>query len=164
MRSRATLTLSSCMAAAWLLTGCPADDGEDDDVGVEPDFPADYQGSFVEVRNCRPSGDHELNTIRILAGPTALEPYQTRAMPFPPGAVVLKEEYEFGDLDCTGPLKQWTVMRRLEDGSSTETLDWTWQKVDADRHVVAVDTPACYGCHTDCGVLPDGFDGTCAVP
>jgi hypothetical protein len=142
--------------------GCPSDDG--DGPKLEPDFPADYAGSYVEVRDCRPSGDHELNTIRILASPSALEPYQTRSGPFPSGAVVLKEEYEFGDTDCSGPIRQWTVMRRLDDGSSPTTLDWAWQKVDGELTVVAEDTPSCYGCHQGCGQAPDGHDGTCALP
>ncbi|MFO7563906.1 MAG: cytochrome P460 family protein [Enhygromyxa sp.] len=148
--------------AVGLLTGCPSDDG--DDAGPAPDFPADYASSYAEVRDCRPSGDHNLNTIRILASPEALAPYQERLEPFPVGAVVLKEEFDFGDSDCSGPIKRWTVMRRLETGSSPETLDWAWQDVDADRRVLEEDKPACIGCHQGCGVAPDGYDWTCAVP
>src|SRR5690606_26741642 len=144
-------------------TGCPGDDGNDD-AGVEPDFPADYAGSYVEVRDCRGSGDHDLNTIRILASPTALAPYQDRVDPFPVGSIVLKEEYDFGDITCSGPIKQWTVMRRLETGSSPDTLDWAWQRVDADRNVLDRDKPACIGCHQGCGIEPDGYEWTCAMP
>lgn len=144
------------------LTGCPSDDADDE--GAEPDFPADYADSYTEVRNCRPSGDHDLNTIRILADPSALGPYQERLDPFPVGAVVLKEEYDFGDATCSGPIKQWTVMRKLEPGSSPDTLDWAWQRVDLERRVVEEDVPKCIGCHQGCGVAPDGYDWTCAVP
>lgn len=151
------------LLAFGLLTGCPGDDGDDDD-GVEPDFPADYADSYVEVRDCRGSGDHDLNTIRILASPTALEPYQGRVEPFPVDAIVLKEEYEFGDLTCSGPIKQWTVMRRLETGSSPETLDWAWQRVDVGRNVLDQDKPLCIGCHQGCGMAPEGYDWTCAMP
>jgi hypothetical protein len=150
------------LGALGLLSGCPNDDGNDD--AVEPDFPADYASSYVEVRNCRPSGDHNLNTIRILASPSALAPYQDREDPFPLDAVVLKEEFDFGDSDCSGPIKEWTVMRRLETGSSSETLDWHWQRVGADRRVLDENKPLCIGCHQGCGVAPDGYDWTCAMP
>lgn len=141
-----------------VFTGCPEDPGE------VPDFPEDYASSYVEVRDCRGSGDHDLNNIRILASPSALVPYQDRAEPFPVDAVVLKEEYDFGDLTCSGPIKQWTVMRRLPTGSSTETLDWAWQQVDLERRVVEEDAQRCIGCHQACGVGPDGYDWTCALP
>lgn len=152
------------LLALSLLTGCPGDDGNDDAAGAEPDFPDDYASSYVEVRNCRPSGDHDLNNIRILASPGALEPYQGRVEPFPLDSIVLKEEYDFGDMTCTGPIKQWTVMRKLETGSSPDTLDWAWQTVDLQRRVVDEDQPACIGCHQGCGVEPDGYDWTCAMP
>jgi hypothetical protein len=132
--------------------------------GGEPAFPEDYAATYTEVRNCRQSGDHDLNVIRILADPAALAAYRDRAEPFPVGSVVLKEEFEFGDTTCSGPIKQWTVMEKLEVGSSPDTLDWAWQTVDADRNVVDEDLPQCIGCHTGCGVAPDGYDGTCAVP
>jgi hypothetical protein len=149
---------------ALALAACPGDGGDDDDAGPEPLFPADYAADYVEVRDCRGSGDHDLNNIRILAGPSALKPYQERLEPFPVDAVVLKEEYDFGDLSCEGPVKQWTVMRRLATGSSPATLDWTWQQVDDQRRVVDQDVPRCIGCHTSCGVGPDGYEGTCAIP
>ncbi len=143
-----------------LFAACPPEP----DPGPEPDFPEDYEADYVEVRDCRGSADHDLNTIRILASPEALEPYMTRGMPFPEGAVVVKEEYEFGDIACEGPIKQWTVMRRLADDSSPDTLDWAWQRVDFDRHVRSSDEPRCIGCHMGCGVAPDGHDWTCALP
>jgi hypothetical protein len=65
---------------------------------------------------------------------------------------------------CEGPIKQWTVMRRLPDGSSPDTLDWTWQRVDLQRNIVEQDAARCYGCHQTCGVEPDGYGGTCAIP
>lgn len=160
-------TARSCLLVTQLvmlvmltMAGCPGEGNGD----PEPFFPEDYADNYVEVRGCRGSGDHDLNNIRILAGPSALGPYQSRAEPFPVDAVVLKEEYDFGDLTCTGPLKQWTVMRRLPDGSSPATLDWSWQRVDSERRVEDEDQPRCVSCHQGCGVAPDGHDGTCAVP
>ena len=141
--------------------GCPGGD----DGGMETDFfSADYAATYTEVRNCRGSGDHDLNNIRILADPDALGPYENRMDPFPVGAVVLKEEYDFGDAACEGEILQWTVMQSLGDGSSPDTLDWAWQRVDPDRIVVEEDPPRCIACHTGCGVPPDGYAGTCAIP
>lgn len=155
------LSIASLIGIGSLLalTGCPSDDE-----GPPPDFPADYESTYVEVRNCRGSGDHDLNQIRILADPAALAPYQNRTDPFPVGSIVLKEEYEFGDMTCSGPIKQWTVMRKLEPGSADDTLGWAWQRVDADRRVLDEDEPRCIGCHQGCGVAPDGYDWTCALP
>lgn len=152
---------------AVLVVGCPGgDDGGDADTGsgAEPAFPEDYDASYVEVRNCRGSGDHDLNNIRILVDPTAQAPYEGRVDPFPVGAIVLKEEYDFGDTTCSGELKQWTVMRKLATDSSPETLDWAWQQVDAERNVVDEDAARCIACHQGCGIAPDGYDWTCSIP
>jgi hypothetical protein len=145
---------------AFLGTAC----GSGDDVDIEPLFPTNYESTYLEVRNCRQSGDHDLNNIRILADPTGVASYRDRLENFPVGAIVLKEEYEFDDRDCTGPVKQWTVMQRLPDDVNPSALDWDWQKVAGTGRVVEENTPLCYGCHTGCGFAPDGFDGTCTVP
>ncbi len=138
---------------------------EDDDVvPTEAFFPADYESTYTEVRDCRGSAEHDLNNIRVLADASGRIPYEERAEPFPAGAVILKPEYDFGDVTCEGEPVQWTVMRRLAQGSSPDTLDWEWQRVDFDRNVVEEDAPQCIGCHTGCGVAPDGYEGTCAVP
>jgi hypothetical protein len=129
-----------------------------------PLFPADYASSYVQVRPCRPSPDHDLNHVRVLADPAATEPYQVRDHPFPTGAVVLKEEHDLTDDTCSGPIVGWTVMVKLAAGSSSTTLDWRWQKVDAHRGVVTEDEPRCYACHTSCGVPPDGYLATCSAP
>ena len=129
----------------------------------EPMFPEDYASTYVEVRDCRQSGDHDLNQVRILADPAALGPYTDRVDPFPEGAVVLKEEYEFGDVDCSGPIRQWTVMTKLPTGSDPDNLDWFWERVDSDRRVVDEQSPRCAGCHDDCEP-PEGYDFTCTVP
>ena len=139
--------------------------GGDDDGGPEPLFPADY-AAYREVRDCRPSGDHDLQMIRVLADPAAEGPYTTRTGAFPAGAVVLKEQFDFGDTTCSGPVAQWTVMAKADDGAAGDPLllGWRWQRVDAERRVVSEDDSRCFGCHAKCGGAPDGFDGTCAVP
>lgn len=128
---------------------------------VEPLFRAEYAATFTEVRDCRSSSDHDLHKIRILADPAALTPYRERNAPFPVGAIVLKEEYDFADTFCDGPVIEWTVMERLD---VDDNLGWSWQRVGKDRSVTSEDDSRCIGCHTDCGVGPDGYDGTCAVP
>ncbi|MBK7538128.1 MAG: cytochrome P460 family protein [Myxococcales bacterium] len=147
---------SSLLAAAAVLAGAAACGDP-----AAPEFPEDYARSFVEVRACRPSGDHDLRSVRVLVDPSGLSSYLTRDAPHPEGAVVLKEEYEFGDRACAGPVAEWTVMRRR---ATAEHGGWRWQRVDADRQVVSEDDSRCIGCHAACGQAPDGHDGTCAVP
>lgn len=127
-------------------------------------FGADYRSSYTEVRNCRASADHDLDYIRVLASPTALDPYRNRQTDFPIDAVVLKEQYDPADSTCSGPITLWTVMRRVPTGSSPSTLDWQWQQVSPDRHVTQENGIGCISCHTNCGKPPDGFQGTCAQP
>jgi hypothetical protein len=163
LRPRSLYPLLAVLSAAVLspaVLACGADGGSS---GPSPAFPADYATSYVEVRSCRNSGDHELNRIRVLADPAALAPYRERDAEFPVDAVVLKEEHGFDDTDCAGEPVRWTVMRRLVAGSSPETLDWSWQDVDDTRRVVSEDDTRCVGCHTGCGVPPDGYLGTCTV-
>lgn len=128
-------------------------------------FPEDYALTYTEVRDCRSGADHDLHNIRVLADPAALAPYMNRTDPFPDGAVLLKEEFDFGDADCTGAPIQWTVMvRGVTADDPPELLGWHWQKVDADRDVVNEDDARCFDCHSLCGVPPDGYEGTCTIP
>lgn len=158
-----TPVLPSVLALCTVL--CVASCAEEKPVqDPAPNFPEDYRASYSEVRGCRPSGDHDLNNIRILADPAALAPYMGRAAPFPVGSIVLKEEFDFADATCSGAITQWTEMTRLESGTSPTTLDWRWHQVDRNRKIVATDSPRCITCHTSCGEPPDGYSGTCAVP
>ncbi len=136
------------VAVLALLAACGGDDGP------PPVFPAQY--AYSEVRACRSSSDHDLNKIRVLVDDAAKPAYTTRAVPFPEGAIVLKEEYDFADTSCTGEIVQWTVMQKHGSG-------WTFQKVDPDRHVVTENEARCINCHAQCGQPPDGYDGTCAM-
>src|SRR5260221_4964197 len=140
------------MRAAWLVVvaaacGPPA----------TPLFDADYATTFTEVRNCRGRSDHDLHNVHVLANPLAMAPYVNRDAEFPVGAILLKEEYDFGDTTCADAIVWWTVMEKLPAGSSPSTLDWHWQKVDNHRSVVTDDEVRCISCHTKCGVPPDGY-------
>jgi hypothetical protein len=149
--------------AVALLLGSSSCAGDDAPGGAAPAFPADYAATYTEVRGCRNSADHDLSRVRVLADPAALEPYRQRDADFPVGSVVLKEEHDFADTDCAGSPVRWTVMTRLAPGSSPSTLDWHWQAVDGSRRVTTENEPRCIGCHTSCGVPPDGYLGTCTV-
>ena len=155
VRHRATRSLVVAVVAA---AGACGDDP------ATPAFPADYAGSYVEVRDCRASADHDLNKVRVLVDPGAADAYLLRDRAFPTGSVVLKEEFDFGDTGCTGEPVQWTVMEQLPTGSAPDTLDWRWQKVTTARAVKTEDDQRCIGCHEACGIAPDGYLGTCAIP
>lgn len=157
------LPLAWALAASFIV-GCSENNPNPAPPNADPVFPADYASTYTEVRNCRQSGDHDLNIIRVLADPTALDPYQNQNVVFPVGAVVLKEEYDFADVTCAGPILRWTVMSRLATGSSPETLDWQWQEVDSGRKVVSEDLQRCIACHSNCTAANGGFESTCALP
>ncbi len=157
---RRSVVISVVIASAM---GCGGSNPIEPDAAL-PIFSADYRSTFMEVRNCRLSGDHDLNDVRMLVDPNAFDAYMLRDRPFPVGSLVIKEEFEAGDTTCSGPIKQWTVMLQLPAGSSPVTIDWHWQKVDASRTVLTEDEPRCYGCHKDCGKPPVGYAGTCAAP
>lgn len=150
------------LALAVAVVGCDDDSG-DEGIDAEPFYPADFEAAYSEVRPCMPSGDHDLNNVRILVDAAAMGPYVERVDPFPVDAVVVKAEYDFGDTACAGEISFVTVMKKLAAGSSPDTLDWAWQKVSVEREVLEEDTPRCISCHTGCGVPPDGHDGVCAI-
>jgi hypothetical protein len=155
------LVLSAALAPGAVACGGDETHGTP---SASPLFPANYASTYTEVRNCRQSGDHDLNVIRVLADPAALGPYLNHNAPFPEGAVLLKEEYDFADTTCSGAITQWTVMARLATGSSPVTLDWRWQQVGDGRNVIGQDTPRCYGCHTACTGSSGGYENTCTLP
>jgi len=126
-------------------------------------FPADYAVSYTPQRDCRKSGDHELDFVRVLTDAAATGPYADRTTAFPDGAVVLKEQYDASDVDCTGPVVAWTVM--LKHAAATERLGWDWQRVSADRRVLETNGSRCIGCHSGCTGAPEvGYDFTCEEP
>jgi hypothetical protein len=154
----------SALVSILILGGCGGGGGGQEDApGPPPVFPADYLSTYQEVRNCRGSIEHGAVRIRVLASPDAVTPYVDRAAPFPVGAILLKEERDDSDLDCTGPIVNFTVMQQLAAGTDPVNLDWTWQEVDPQLHVRATDIKRCSQCHASC-VPPDGYEHTCTVP
>ncbi|MSP15460.1 MAG: hypothetical protein EXR73_02405 [Myxococcales bacterium] len=144
----------ACLATL-ALTGCPLDEP------LTPLVPTDWASTLVEVRDCRRSGDHDLQHVRVLADAIARPAYEARDRAFPALALLVKAEY--ADDACTD-LVGFTAMHR-EPGFAPATGDWRWQKLDAHREVIEDgDLPRCASCHTLCGRAPEGHDGTCAVP
>jgi hypothetical protein len=150
----------AAMSIAAALVACSDDGGP----GPPPLFPEDYAATYQEVRNCRLSLEHNLVRMRVFAAPDAITAYTGRLAPFPTGAVILKEEHVDDGTPCNGKLKGFTVMQKLDVGSSPDTLDWSWQEVDAERRVLSIDVKRCTTCHTMCGKPPAGYDGTCTEP
>jgi hypothetical protein len=153
----------SGLASYVALAGACADPAPTGNPTPPAVFPVDYVDSYVEVRDCRKSADHELELVRVLADPAALGPYLDRESAFPEGAVVLKEQYDPADDTCSGAITQWTVMRKAL--AATERLGWDWQRVAPDRRVVEVNAERCVSCHASCTGAPQpGYDFTCTDP
>ncbi len=155
------------MPAFWILVGvsvllAAACSGEQEPTLV-PLFPADYAASYVEVRECRVSSEHEITPVRVLAEPAAAAAYMGRSADFAEGTILIKEEYDFADRSCTGPIIQFTVMQREAPGSATDQLGWRWQKVSDTRRVISENEARCANCHRTCGNPPEGYQGTCSV-
>jgi hypothetical protein len=164
--------LAAVVLALAGAAGCSDDDGgapidaAPADAAPEPLFPADYASSYTKVRDCRSSASHDFHLIVIWADPDAAGPYLDRDADFPVGSVVLKEEFDLGDTECSGDIVQWSVMKRLEAGSAPDAqLDWLWQKVDENRQVLTQNESRCFACHLDCDGDPaDSYENTCAEP
>lgn len=151
-------TIGPCifaLAAFWALLGC--DDGADPTPDASaPVFPADWESTYVELRGCRLSIEHELESIRVLADADAAPHFRACldaegadgagcGAPLAEGAVLLKAQYR--DAACTDLLR-WTAVRR-EAGAPGG--GWRWQSVDADRRVrLDGAPPACISCHETC--------------
>lgn len=151
--TRTMLTRALLGVTSLALLGCPPPPTPVTDAGP-PVFPSDWATRYSEVRDCRRSPDHDLAYIRVLASPDAETIYTTRSGEFPDGAVLVKPEY--ADDLCTD-LLGITAMRRTA-GS------WEFQETSALGRVVSTDTLRCIGCHASCGLPPDGYMGTCALP
>lgn len=147
----------SALALLFIACACTGDDP------TPAIFPTTYASTFQEVRDCRQSLEHAA-VIRILVSPDAVDAYANRTVPFPVGAFVLKEQYPDGDITCSEPVERYTVMRKLELGTSPDTLDWEWQESDASFHDNQAELQNCVNCHSVCGKGPQGYDGTCSEP
>src|SRR6185503_21382768 len=103
-------------------------------------FPADFAERYHEKRDCRSSHEHELHYIRVLVDDAAEAPYAALSpeQPYPPGATLLKVEYD--DEGCE-TLVNFTAYQKLEPGENPEGGDWWWQKLDAQQRVIEEGAP-----------------------
>lgn len=125
-----------------------------------PRFPADFQASYRELRDCRNSHEHELRHIRVFASPSAQAPYTELSprVPYPPGATLVKLEYELPGCRAEDFI-EYTVLHKLAGGEGR----WLWQRVAPDRRVLEEGAPRrCVACHTFHCAPPLGYDLTCA--
>lgn len=165
---RATWFRGLCVALSLAAVSACSDDSSDD---PEPDaapplFPDNYRDTYTMVRDCRASTSHEFHKILVWADPTATVPYLERQEPFPVGAILLKEEFDFADTACEDEVLRRTVMKRLPEGEGDpDHLGWLWQDLEPTGEVVSVNDSLCYACHDDCDGDPTGsYENTCAVP
>ncbi len=129
--------------------------------GPEPILPADYQASYVEVRDCRFSLEHGGVYMRVLASPEAAAAYQANANPLAVGTVVVKEEYSDDQCEAS-ELLRWRAMRKEAPGFDPADGDWHWQYLTPRREVVYNDKGTCISCHLqpDCVIR----DYMCTLP
>ena len=160
-RSRRFPVAFVLLALCGALACTPSPEGDGGPVSdVEPVFPADFAEQYTETRDCRGSHEHELRFIRVVVDDAALPIYQTFEGLYPPGATVVKLEYE--DEGCQR-LVGYTAMLRLEEGMYPEGRDWHWQKLDSERRVLEDGAPIrCIDCHEFHCAPPNGHYLTCA--
>jgi hypothetical protein len=134
-----------CLAGLATLVACAEVDSPNP-VDVLPD---NYRTAFVEVRGCRSSSDHDLNSIVVRVDPSIQEIYDGGPYPFPVGALLVEEEYR--DVQCTD-LVSYAVMRKENSKPDSPTGDWTFLRLDGRRRVIEQNTPRCVSCHArpDC--------------
>lgn len=127
-------------------------------------FPHEYETRFREARPpCEISHDHELRYVRVFTDAAAYDPYVSGAGAFPPGATLLKAEYD--DPRCTELLSYVLMVKQAPGSTPALEHDWSWQRFDPDRR--PLEDPrtiplTCIDCHAfHCREAPYGNDLTC---
>jgi hypothetical protein len=146
------------VAAMFLFSAC-GDDGPTPPPppGPAAQFPAGFEASYREVRNCRFSNEHDGVYIMVFASPDSADAYANRQYPLPVGSILVKREHR--DSSCTD-ITGYTSMKKV--GTASVASDWTWQRVDKDRVVLTDENLGrCVSCHTNC---TNGRDFTCTDP
>ncbi|NUN15056.1 MAG: cytochrome P460 family protein [Myxococcales bacterium] len=146
------------LGSALLVAACDSDPGDSNGSGETSFVPKDFLSEYVEVRNCRFSIEHDSINIRVLTSSEHAVAFTDGIYPFPEGTIIAKAEYD--DMNCS-ELLGVTAMRRLATGTSPETGDWEWQRLDAELVPQSIDQKTCAGCHTGC---TEGRDMTCTNP
>ncbi len=130
-------------------------------------YPADWRESYLEVRGCRASPDHDLEFVSLWMDPASKAQWDscvdafpegdsTCGDPFPEGATFLKPQYL--DPACT-ELARLSIARKAS--GFDDVGGWHWQEVlvTNGRERVSHDgaLTRCSGCHALC----DGHDMRC---
>lgn len=159
-RMRVLFCIAGCALVGAACSPPPGDGGVDAGPIADPVFPADFAQRYTEMRDCRGSHEHELRFIRVLVDDLALPVYSTFEGEYPPGATLVKLEYD--DEECR-TLVGYTAMHRLEPGSLPAGGDWQWQKLDESRKVLEDGAMVrCIDCHQFHCAPPNGYFLTCA--
>jgi hypothetical protein len=155
MTSRYILALLLTAAAA-AVSACSDDGGTEPPPGVDPFFPADYLNSYVLVRDCRFSVEHDGVYVTVHADPASADDYVDGNYPFEEGTILVKTL--FHDENCSD-LAGYAVMKKGPAGTAPSSGDWLWQDVGATRSVAASGVlQACISCHSVC---TEGRDFAC---
>jgi hypothetical protein len=114
-------------------------------------LPNDYRTAFAMASDCFSSIEHMFNVmVRVRMEQEPL--YQQAASSFPPGSLVVKEEFE--DDKCQS-LVGYTVMRKGQTSSPPSVADWQWYRLDSYGTVTTKTDRTCAGCHQACGPTRD---------
>jgi hypothetical protein len=145
---------------ALALGGC----AEVDSFQPQQILPADYRTTFVQVRGCRSSVEHNLEHIVVRTSPAVAPVYDRGPYPFPVGTVIVKEEYG-SDNRCQF-LTGYTIMKKEAPGTDSAAGDWRWFKLDSMDRVTMQGsaTRRCSTCHATCTGMNPPRDFTCAEP
>jgi hypothetical protein len=146
------------LAAAALALAC--DPSPPPESGAPSMLPEDYLQRFVEVRDCRPSIDHDLQRIVIKTETGAATRYNAGPFPLDTGTLIIKEE--FSDPECK-LLSGWTLMRKEPAGYDGRFGNWRWQRLGPDGKVREDGKLLrCAGCHAAAACQARDF--ACAEP
>jgi hypothetical protein len=129
-----------------------------------PLFPPDFLDSYILVRDCRFSSDHNLSRVRVYVDSTGAQSYLNGNYPLPVGTVSVKTMNSGDNEQCEGALEEYAVMVKGPSGTAPSTNDWIWQSVNPDRSVRLSGTifeGECITCHEDC---TKGRDYMCTDP
>lgn len=129
----------------------------------DPLFPPDFLDSYILVRDCRFSSDHNLSRVRVYVDSTGAQSYLNGNYPLPVGTVSVKVLTPGDNEQCEGEVLEWVVMLKGPAGTAPSTNDWIWQSVNPNRSVRLSGQleGECIACHEDC---TKGRDYMCTDP
>lgn len=147
-----------CICAAVLIApivGCAS---------WEPEvvFTENFRATYKKVASCKKSAHPQADYIETWMSPAGkatwdamavqLANQDTSTVVFPEDTVFVKAQFE--DSACED-LVNFTVMKKLKEGTATKYGDWKWQFVGDDGACFNCDAATdCSGCHSGCKPAP----------